>query len=134
TTGTVTVTETAPTGLTVMAMAGNGWTCNTATCTRSDALPGGLSYPPITVTVNVAGNAGSPQLNQVSASGGGSPTANASDSTTIVAPALNITKTHSGNFSQGQVGARYTVTLSNARNSATSGTVTVTETAPTGLT
>src|SRR5207302_865455 len=73
-------------------------------------------------------------LNQVSASGGGSTAANASDSTTIVAPVLNITKTHSGNFSQGQVGATYTVTVSNGGNSGTSGTVTVTETAPTGLT
>src|SRR5216684_16023 len=134
TTGTVTVTETAPTGLTVMAMAGDGWTCNTATCTRSDALSGGLSYPPITVTVNVARNAGSPQVNQVSVSGGGSTAANASDSTTIVAPALNIAKTHTGNFTQGQVGATYTVTVSNTGSSATTGTVMVTETAPTGLT
>src|SRR5260370_24722475 len=137
TTGTVTVTETAPSCLTVTSIVGSGWACNTSTCTRSDALAGGFSYPGIFVIVNVAGNAGSPLWNQVSASGGGSATANASDSTIIIVPGtptLSITKTHSGNFTQGQVGATYTVTVSNAGNAGTSGTVTVTETAPTGLT
>src|SRR5258708_10753576 len=61
-TRTVTVTETAPTGLTVTSLAGNGWTCNTATCTRSDALASGSTYPAITVTVNGAGNVNSPLL------------------------------------------------------------------------
>ena len=85
TSGTVTVTETVPLGLTLVSMAGTGWTCPAggSACTRSDALSGGASYPAITVTVNVAANASSPQVNQVSASGGGSATANASDSTTI---------------------------------------------------
>src|SRR5437868_13797694 len=92
TTATVTVTETAPTGLTVTAMAGNGWMCNTATCTRSDSLPAGFSYPVITVTVNVAGNAGSPLVNQVSVSGGGSATASASDSTILNQPALSVNR------------------------------------------
>jgi uncharacterized repeat protein (TIGR01451 family) len=137
TSGTVTVTETAPTGLTVTSMAGTGWTCNTATCTRGDVLAGGSSYPAITVTVSVTGNAGSPLLNQVSASGGGSAAASASDSTIIVSasqPALSITKTHTGNFTQGQQGATYTLTVSNNSGAATtSGTVTVTDTLPSGL-
>jgi hypothetical protein len=86
TSGTVTVTETVPSGLTLMSMAGAGWTCpaNGNTCTRIDALSPGISYPPITVTVNVAANASSPQVNLVSASGGGSATANATDATTIL--------------------------------------------------
>jgi hypothetical protein len=83
TTGTVTVTETAPSGLTLTSMTGTGWNCATNTCTRSDALGGGSSYAPIRVTVNVAANASSPQVNQVSVSGGGSATANASDSATV---------------------------------------------------
>ena len=51
TTGTVTVTETMPPDLTLVSMAGIGWTCPSAgtTCTRSDSLPSGSSYPPITV-------------------------------------------------------------------------------------
>jgi uncharacterized repeat protein (TIGR01451 family) len=138
TSGTVTVTETAPTGLTVTSMAGIGWTCNTSTCTRSDVLAGGFTYPTIAVNVSVAGNAGSPLVNQVSASGGGSATANASDSTIIVAgsqPSLKIVKTHTGNFAQGQQGATYTLTVSNNTGAATtSGTVTVTDTVPSGLT
>jgi uncharacterized repeat protein (TIGR01451 family) len=94
TTGTVTVTETAPSGLTLTAMSGTGWTCNSNTCTRSDVLNGGSNYPVITVTVNVAANATSPQVNQVSVSGGGSATANASDSTAIstVQPTLSVNR------------------------------------------
>ena len=38
TSGVVTVTETVPTGLTLASMSGSGWTCNGASCTRSDAL------------------------------------------------------------------------------------------------
>jgi uncharacterized repeat protein (TIGR01451 family) len=121
-------------------MAGTGWTCSvsTSSCTRSDTLASGASYLPITVTVNVAANASSPQLNQAGVSGGGSAAANTSDSTTIVTPtppSLSVTKTHSGSFTQGQQGATYTITVSNASNaSATSGTVTVTDTLPSGLT
>ncbi len=85
TTGQVTVTETAPAGLTLLSMSGTGWTCpaNGTTCTRSDALNPGASYPAITVTVAVAANATSPQVNSVSVSGGGSATASTTDSTTI---------------------------------------------------
>jgi uncharacterized repeat protein (TIGR01451 family) len=85
TSGTVTVTETIPSGLTLVSMAGTGWTCSAITCTRSDALNSGASYPAITVTVNVAANASSPQVNQVGVAGGGSTSASTTDSTTIVA-------------------------------------------------
>ena len=47
----------------------------------------GASYPAITVTVNVAANPPAQVTNQVSASGGGSATANASDPTTITSSA-----------------------------------------------
>jgi hypothetical protein len=69
-------------------MAGSGWTCpGTAVnnCTRSDTLAAGASYSPITVSVNVAANAGSPLVNNVSVSGGGSGSADAADWTTIAA-------------------------------------------------
>jgi hypothetical protein len=83
TTGVVTVSESIPSGLTLVSMAGTGWSCTNSACTRSDALSGGASFPPITVTVNVASNASSPQLNQVSVSGGGSASASATDSTVV---------------------------------------------------
>jgi hypothetical protein len=117
TSGTVTVTEQVPGGLTLVAMAGSGWNCSSLpTCQRSDALPGGASYPPIAVTVNVSGSAPSQVTNQVSASGGGSVSASAGDLTNIVtaAPILSITKTHSGSFTQGENGAGYTISVSNA--------------------
>jgi uncharacterized repeat protein (TIGR01451 family) len=87
TSGTVTVTETVPSGLTLVSMAGTGWTCpGTASnnCTRSSVLAASASYPSIAVTVNVAANAASPQVNSVSVSGGGSAAANTTDSTNII--------------------------------------------------
>ena len=139
TSGTVTVTETLPGGLALVSISGTGWTCVATTCTRSDVLKGGSSYPPITVTVNVAPNATSPQVNQAALSGGGSVSANATDPTTLVPagtpPSLRITKTHSGNFAQGQQNANYTLTVSNGPAAGPStGTVTVTDTIPSGLT
>jgi uncharacterized protein (TIGR03437 family) len=81
--GAVTVTDTLPSGLTLVSMTGNNWTCSTNTCTRNDALAGGSSYDPIAVTVNVAANAASPQVNMASVSGGGSAGASASDTTIV---------------------------------------------------
>ena len=81
--GTVTVTETVPSGLTLASMSGTMWNCSANTCTRNDALAAGASYPAITVLVNVAASATSPQINSVSAAGGGSPNASATDITTI---------------------------------------------------
>jgi uncharacterized repeat protein (TIGR01451 family) len=86
--GTATVTDTVPAGLTLVSMAGTGWTCPSGgnTCTRNDSLGPGASYPQITVTVNVAANAPGSVTNQVSVSGGGSVTASASDTTTVTSP------------------------------------------------
>jgi trimeric autotransporter adhesin len=83
TNGLVTVTDTTPSGLTLISMSGTGWNCSSNTCTRSDALNPGASYPALSVTVNVAGSAGSPVTNQVLVWGGGSDSAAASDVTTI---------------------------------------------------
>ena len=83
TAGIVTVSELPPAGLTLASMSGSGWTCSGATCDRSDALNAGATYPAITVTVNVAGTATSPQVNMATVSGGGSPVASATDSTVI---------------------------------------------------
>jgi uncharacterized repeat protein (TIGR01451 family) len=85
--GTVTVTEWIPTGLTLVSMSGTGWTCpgGGTTCARSDALTGGGSYPAITVIVNVSPGVPPQLTNQVSVSGGGSAAASASDPTTVAA-------------------------------------------------
>jgi uncharacterized repeat protein (TIGR01451 family) len=57
--GAVTVSDTLPGRLTATAMGGTGWSCTlaTLTCTRTDALAAGASYPAITLTVNVAADA-----------------------------------------------------------------------------
>ena len=53
-TGPVTVTETLPAGLTLVSMAGTGWTCNASSCTRTDGLTAGITLPTILVTVTAA--------------------------------------------------------------------------------
>jgi sugar lactone lactonase YvrE len=84
TSGTVTVSGTFSTGWTLVSMSGTGWSCSGATCTRGDALSAGSSYPPITVTVNVAADAPSQVSNQAGVSGGGSAAASASGVTTVL--------------------------------------------------
>jgi uncharacterized repeat protein (TIGR01451 family) len=135
TAGTVTVTDTAPSGLTVTNMTGTNWNCAGTTCTRSDALNAGSSYEDITVTVSVANNATTPLVNQASVSGGGTTgTVTANDSTVILqAPDLTLSKSHSGNFTQGLTG-NYTLTVANSGNGSTSGTTTVVDTLPSGWT
>jgi uncharacterized repeat protein (TIGR01451 family) len=140
TSGTVSVVDTLPTGLTATAISGTGWTCTlaTLTCTRSDALTAGSSYPVITLTVNVAADAASSITNNAAVSGGGETnTGNdtTADPTTVNGVSdLTITKSHTSSFTQGQTGATYTLTATNSGTAATSGTVNVVDTLPTGLT
>ena len=141
TSGVVTVSDTLPAGLTPTAAAGGGWVCNIAgqavSCTRSDALNVGAGYPAITLTVNVAPAAPPSLTNTATVSGGGESNAvnsTASDITTIgPGPDLSITKSHTGNFLQGQTGAIYTITVSNPGSPPTTGVVTVTDNVPAGL-
>ncbi|MFN7937796.1 MAG: S-layer homology domain-containing protein [Bryobacteraceae bacterium] len=139
--GLVTVTDTLPAGLTATSAAGNGWSCTvaaTVTCTRSDVLAAGQVYSPITVTVNVAANAAASVTNTATVSGSDDNTPGnntASDATTIVQVAdLTVSKTHVGNFTQGQSGAQYTITVSNTGAGPTVGPMIVTDTLPAGLT
>ncbi|HET6843291.1 MAG TPA: Ig-like domain repeat protein [Candidatus Angelobacter sp.] len=95
----VTVTDTLPAGLIATGISGSGWTCNALpvlSCSRSNALNNGTSYPAITLTVLVALNAPASVTNTATVSGGGEVnTSNntAADLTTINAlpgPPLNI--------------------------------------------
>src|SRR5204863_202660 len=115
----VTVSDALPCGLTATRLSGTGWTCTlaTLTCTSSAVIAAGASCAPITLTVNVADNA-PPSITNVAVVGGGGhpsphniPTRRSSDLTQL--PDLSITKTHSGNFTPGQIGATYTLTVSN---------------------
>jgi uncharacterized repeat protein (TIGR01451 family) len=93
TSGTVTVTETIPTGMALQSMAGTGWTCSGNMCNRADVLGPGESYPAIAVTVNVVTTMLESLTNQVSVSGGGAlQAANTSDPTAIITQ-CNVNRT-----------------------------------------
>ena len=64
-------------------MAGTDWVCNAYSCSRSDALGGGSSYQPITVTVNVSSAAPASVVSMVALSGGGSGASVTSNTITI---------------------------------------------------
>jgi hypothetical protein len=115
TTGAVTVTDGLPVGMVATSLAGAGWNCSvdTLTCTRTDVLDAGQSYPVITLEVSVAANAPDYVTNTATVNGGGETnTANsaASDQTTIIQPAvLTITSVELGS---GQVDASFSETVS----------------------
>ena len=143
TSGTVTVMDNLPNGLTATAIGGTGWSCTlgTLTCTRADSLAATASYPAITLTVNVALNAPSPITNTATVSGGSEANAandTASDSALVDAPDLTVTKTHfgpvDGNFFQGETGATYNISVANKGALPTNSTVTLIDTLPTGMT
>ena len=73
--GTVTVNDTLPLGVTPTGAGGTGWSCSiasqTVSCTDATALAGGTSYPPITVNLNVAQTAPASITNTALVSGGG---------------------------------------------------------------
>jgi uncharacterized repeat protein (TIGR01451 family) len=127
------------TGLVVTNLSGTGWTCalNTSQCTRSDSAIGGAQFPPIVVTVNVT--TGAPALVYFHAVvGGGGETNNSNDSyidgTAVTQwPNLTPTATHSPGFFQGPTG-NYKISVANNGGLPTSGTVTVADTLPAGLT
>jgi uncharacterized repeat protein (TIGR01451 family) len=109
TSGTVSVSDTIPAGLTLIGMAGTGWSCPASTCSRGDALNAGASYPLITVTVSVSPTAPSLVTNQVAVSGGGSGSANASDPTTVI-PSSGLALS-GGSLPAGVAGGSYSTNL-----------------------
>jgi uncharacterized protein (TIGR03437 family) len=80
----VTVTDSLNPWMTAAAISGAGWTCspNSVSCTRSDALPPGASYPPISLSVSISSSAPSSVNNTVIVSGGNEINA-ANDSATV---------------------------------------------------
>jgi len=140
--GTVTVVDTLPVGMTGAAMSGTGWSCTlaTLTCTRSDALASEKSYPPITLTVNVSDAISSQVINTATISGGGeTDTANdfVGDVTNIVNPgvALGVAINPFQLFTtQGATGVTFNATVGNGGSDPSSGTITLTNTLPPGLT
>ncbi|MBK7898669.1 MAG: DUF11 domain-containing protein [Betaproteobacteria bacterium] len=78
TTGTLTLVDTIPAGMTATAASGSGWTCGiagqTVTCTSAASIAAGASGNSVLVRVTVAGGlAGQILTNTVNISGGGEP-------------------------------------------------------------
>ena len=137
--GTVTVTEQPPAGMTVTSMTGTGWmvNSNTLTATRSTTVAAGASFPPIVVNVAIAADAPPVLTNTVTVSGGGD--GNALNNTSRVqsevaaGPDLAIGKTADGAMQQGGTGT-FSLVIANAGGTGTAGTVNVTEAPPAGMT
>lgn len=118
---TITVSDTLPAGYTPTAAAGAGWSCSvaapTVTCTRTDVLNNGASFPSIAVTVAVANNAAASITNTATVAGGGDNTPgnnSASDTVTNVL-SLDLTITNTNNLTALQAGqsTTYAIVVSN---------------------
>src|ERR1700737_4505239 len=141
TSGLVTVSDTLPAGLTPSTASGTGWTCGIAgqavTCTRSDAVGAGASYPVITITVTVSQAATSPLTNTATVAGGNEVnTANdsASDSTAITSQAdIGVAKNGSSRARPVGSNVTFTITVTDNGPSNASGVV-VLDQLPAGLT
>jgi uncharacterized repeat protein (TIGR01451 family) len=96
------------------------------------------SYPPITVTAFVSPNAGSPLIANAYVQGGGE--INLSNDTATVSskvnllPDLTVSSGQNSQFAQGQTGASYGLAVFNLGGATSTGTITLTDTLPAGLT
>ncbi|MEW6164182.1 MAG: DUF6701 domain-containing protein [Pseudomonadota bacterium] len=137
-TGTITVTNTPPAGLTYTGASGTGWTCPSpyTTCTYAGGLANGASANPLTLTATVASSTGGTITNTASVAGtlfdnvSGNDTA--TDSRTALEADLSLDMT-GGSLTPGS-NATYTLTVSNGGPDTHSGTITVSDVLPSGLT
>jgi uncharacterized repeat protein (TIGR01451 family) len=138
TSGTVTVVDSLPSGMTATAISGGGWSCTlgSLTCTRNDSLAASTSWSgsnAITVLADVTGGAGTIGTNTATVSGGGEVnTSNdtGTDKAKILAassaPGLSVSVSHVGNFSKSVGVGTFVIVVTNTGGGPTSGTVTVT--------
>ncbi len=133
------VVDTLNSALTYESFSGTGWSCSaagqTVTCTNDSAIASGSSYPTLTLNVDVSGTASGSIGNSASVSGAGITSNSGNDTISIQGSAsLAISKSHTGNFTQGSTGVWTLVVSNTASTGSTSGTVTVSDTLPTGYT
>jgi RHS repeat-associated protein len=111
TTGLVDVSVFLPTGVTLVSASGTGWECSapvipyyettsaaaspSVICTRGGELAPGSSYPPITLTVNIASTAGPTLTSTATISGGGeaNTTNNTATDTTSLSTTVSVGET-----------------------------------------
>ncbi len=137
-TGTTTVTDALPVGMSMLTGGGGGFACTgttTVTCTRTTNIPVGTTNYDITINVSVASGSGQvtnqATLTNANDTNGANNLATATGTVTTGAqPDTTITKTHSGTgFTIGTNGT-YTLTASNMGTAAATGTITVTDVLP----
>ena len=133
------------------------WTCNASgqviTCTSSTAIAATTGTSVFSFTVNVDGTASGTLDNKAKAGGGGDPSTTTPDSTntsactgtdtptkgcsvdsdTVLKPILGLAKTNGTTTVTKGSTTTYTLTVSNTGNLATSGTITIVDVLPTGM-
>jgi uncharacterized repeat protein (TIGR01451 family) len=140
TSGTVTVTNIFPSGVTSFTFSGTGWTCgslsgNTAVCTTATSIANAGTAPTLTLSMTAPGNGPALDSATVSATTADPSNANntASQSVTITAQAdLSITKTGPASSTAGSP-LTYTITVTNNGPSDATA-VSVTDPTPAGAT
>ncbi len=146
TTGTITVDDILPAGLTLVSASGSSWNCSTSTiggqtvqCTTAATVAPGSFTTDITVVVAVDAAATPAVTNTATVTTlGDTNAANDSDNDTVnvnssVAPDLTLQKTHSGGNMLEGVNADFTITVQNVGSGPTTGAITITDTVPAAL-
>lgn len=147
TTGTTTVTDVLPNSLGYVSASGDGWSCSatgqTVTCEHPDPIADGDSAAPITLTVDVSGDAIPTVTNTASVSTPGDTShGNDADADTanVLSPESDLTlrKSHEGDYflRTGPADPRGTwdLQVKNVGTQPTAGTITVTDPLPVGAT
>jgi uncharacterized repeat protein (TIGR01451 family) len=141
----IVVTDTLPAGITDNTTSGTGWTCmgtTALTCTYSGtalAAGGGSTTLTLNVSVGVSATTGD---NTANVTGGGDPNCVVATpcpgtvSVGVTVPALGVSKTSNGPWVVNQTSPApiYTLTVTNSGSAMTSGTVTVLDVLPIGIT
>jgi len=146
TTGPITLTDTLPTGITYNSiLSSSDWGCSTVgqmlTCTSPGQIfPGNSTSLSIKVDVSAAAVGQRSNTATVSTQGDTNAANNTSSPDVVVVtatpgpPDLLILKSHSGEFRVGSANARYSFAVRNQNGGPTTGTITLTDTLPLGIT
>lgn len=141
TTGAVSVTDPVPAGLTVTAINAPGWNCNgvpaaSLSCSRSDALAAGASYPDIVLTVAIDSGMTGEVENTSTVSGGGDSdlSDNTSSSTNPVTNVADLSLTKTASKDTVTIGENFTYALKVTNHGPSKATsVAITDSLPAGL-
>lgn len=146
TSGPITVVDTLPVGMAYFSHSGSGWQLvsvagQQVTLQHAGPLSANSSLPPLALNVTVGAQAVGNVINTatVATVGDTNPSNNAAGDLTVVhaggdgpSPDLAISKSHSGDFTQGALHS-YTIVVQNVGASATTGVIKVADTLPAGM-